>query len=218
MQALVEIGKSTIVEDQAVIGHPYREDAGPTRIGDHGIIRMGTIIYQDVIAGDYLQTGHYAVIRPFTRLGDHCAVFHRVVLEGMSKFGDGVRLMTGVYVPSRTHIGNHVFIGPGTMILNDRYPCRAHSPIRPKGPVIESEVVIGGGCTIGPGVHIGSGSFVGAGTTVMKDIPAGVLAFGSPMEFRELPPHLKGPNDRNLTEAPYDIWHPDAELPEDATW
>jgi acetyltransferase-like isoleucine patch superfamily enzyme len=218
MDTIAEIGTGAIVEEQAVVGYRYRPDAAPARIGDHSIIRMGTIIYADVEAGDYLQTGHYAVIRAFTRLGDYCAVFHRVVLEGLSRLGDGVRLMAGVYVPSRTTIGNHVFIGPGTMLLNDRYPCRSPSPERPKGPDIEDEVVIGGGCTIGPGVRIGRGSFIAAGTIVMKDVPPGVLAWGAPARFRPLPAHLDRDNDRLLTTAKYDLWHPEAPLPEDAEW
>lgn len=219
MESNATIGTHTIVEPDCIVGYKYHEQAGTTTIGDHGIIRLGTIIYGDVEAGDYLQTGHYAVIRAFTRLGDHCAVFHRVVLEGLSTLGTGVRLMAGVYVPSRTEIGDHVFIGPGTMLLNDRYPCRwGDEPETPKGPVIEDEVVIGGGCTIGPGVRIGRGSFIAAGTVVMKDVPEATLAYGSPMKKRELPAQLDRENDRSLTMAKYDIWHPEIPLPEDASW
>ncbi|MCK5861656.1 MAG: N-acetyltransferase [Candidatus Hydrogenedentes bacterium] len=218
MKPTVEIGETTIVEEQCTIGYEYHKDAGPVRIGEHGIIRMGTIIYCDVIAGDYLQTGHHAVIRPFTQLGNYCSVFHHVVLEGLSSFGDGVRLMVGVYVPSRTTIGNHVFVGPGTMFLNDKYPCRSEAPETPRGPTIEDDVVIGGGCTIGPGIRIGRGSFIAAGTLVMKDVPEKSLVYGTPMQYRPLPPHLDRPNDRGMTEAAYDIWHPEIDLPEEAKW
>lgn len=218
METNAQIGAGTIIEPQCTVGYRYHPQAGVTRIGSGGIIRMGTIIYGDVVAGDYLQTGHHAVIRAFTRLGDYCAVFHRVVLEGLSELGDGVRLMAGVYVPSRSHIGNHVFIGPGTMLLNDRYPCRAETPETPKGPTIEDDVVIGGGCTIGPGVRIGCGSFIAAGTLVMKDVPAHTLAYGTPVRHRAIPTYLDRPNDREMTEARYDIWHPEIDLPEDATW
>jgi acetyltransferase-like isoleucine patch superfamily enzyme len=214
---LAEIGEETIVEDGCTVGLRYRRDAGPAVIGSHGIIRMGTIIYGDVKAGDYLQTGHHAVIRAFVRLGDYCAVFHRVVIEGLCELGDGVRLMIGVYLPSRTKIGNQVFIGPGTVCLNDRYPARTDT-IEPRGPVIEDEVVIGGGCTIGAGVTIGAGSFVAAGSLIIRDVPRGVLAMGSPATYRPLPDHLRRPNNRGLTMAPLDLWHPDAPLPDDASW
>ncbi len=211
------IGAHTIVEDGCVVGYRYHPDAGPARIGSNGIIRIGTIIYGDVEAGDFLQTGHHAVIRAFTRLGDYCAVFHRVVLEGLTELGDGVRLMAGVYVASRSRIGNQVFIGPGTILLNDRYPGRSDR-IEPRGPTIADEVVVGGGCTIGPGVRIGARSFVGAGSLVLKDVPEGMLAVGSPATCRPLPDHLDRPNNRDLTTARYDLWHPRCDLPEDARW
>jgi maltose O-acetyltransferase len=45
---------------------------------------------------------------------------------------------------------------------------------------IEDEVWIGANATVGAGVTIGKGSIIGAGSVVTKDIPAGVIAVGSP--------------------------------------
>ena len=207
-------GKGTIVEPGATVGFRYHPNAGHTIIGRFGIIRMGTIIYADVVFGDYLLTGHYAVIRARVNGGDYCAIGNHSTLEGYIELGTGVRIMSHVYIPSRTVIGNNVFIGPGTIFLNDKTPCRygsrdASVPV-PKGPVIEDDVVIGGSCTINPGIRIGSRSFIASGTLVTKDIPPDSLAKGSPVRFEPIPETLRGENNRKLTQNPIDIWHPDS--------
>ena len=51
---------------------------------------------------------------------------------------------------------------------------------------IEKNVLIGARCFLLPGIKIGAGSLVSAGTVIYKDVPNGVLAFGSPLQFKEL--------------------------------
>jgi acetyltransferase-like isoleucine patch superfamily enzyme len=128
-------------------------------------------------------------------------------LEGIIRFGDGVRVMSHVYIPSRTWFGDHVFVGPGVTFLNERYPLRSEGTV-PKGASIEDDVMIGGGCTILPGVRIGQRSFIAAGSVVTKDIPARSFVVGVPGRITPLPPHLDRVNDRTVTIQPIDMWHP----------
>lgn len=203
------IGAETIIEPGAFVGIQYHKDAGPAHIGAHGILRSGTLIYGDVTLGDYFQSGHYTVIRAKVHAGNYCTVSNHSTLEGIIRLGDGVRIMSNVYVPTRTWIGDHVFIGPGVTFLNDPTPGRQEGePREPRGAIIEDDVVIGGGCTILPGVRIGARSFIAAGTLVTKDIPPRMLAKGRPARFEALPPTLDRQNDRRLTEQPLDLWHP----------
>ncbi len=207
-----KIGKNTIVEPGAIVGYRFHSKAGHATIGSFGIIRIGTIIYADVHFGKYLQTGHYSVIRAHVRGGDYCAIGNHSTLEGIILLGSGVRIMSHVYISSRTFIGNNVFVGPGTTFLNDNTPCRYGSadaePSVPKGPVIEDDVVIGGGCTLNPGIRIGKRSFVASGTLVTKDIPPDSLAKGSPVRIEAIPEKLYGQNNQKITQNPLDIWHP----------
>ena len=135
-------------------------------------------------AGDYFQTGHYAVVRAKVRIGDYCTLFHHSTIEGIVRLGDGVRIMANTYIPSRTWIGDHVFIGPGVTILNDRIPGRHPTPETPRGPTIEDDVMIGGGVTLLPGIHIGERSFIAAGALVTKDVPARSFVQGVPGVIR----------------------------------
>jgi len=56
-----------------------------------------------------------------------------------------------------------------------RAKCESAEPI-----VIEDNVWLGGGAIVCPGVTVGRNTVVGAGSVVTKDLPADVLAVGSP--------------------------------------
>lgn len=82
------------------------------------------------------------------------------------------------------YIGNSVMIAPNVTIATGTHPI--HPQLRKKQaqfnvPVyIEDNVWIGANATILPGVRIGENSVIGAGSVVTHDIPANVVAVGSP--------------------------------------
>ena len=203
-----QVGEGTFIEPDVCVGFRYHKDCGPARVGKQSILRKGTVIYGDVTLGDYFQSGHYAVIRAKVRMGDYCTLCNHSTLEGIVRAGTGVRIMSHTYVPSRTWIGDHVFIGPGVTFLNDRFPGRKDEMETPRGATVEDDVMIGGGCTILPGVTIGTRSFIAAGAVVTGDVPPHSLVVGVPGRIRPLPAHLDRPNNRRLTVQPVDLWHP----------
>ncbi|AME09817.1 transferase [Gemella sp. oral taxon 928] len=85
---------------------------------------------------------------------------------------------------SPVNIGNGAFIAPGVCIACSGHAI--HPEQRAKGvstsaPItLEDNVWIGANSTVCGGVTIGKGSIIGAGSVVNKDIPAGVIAAGSP--------------------------------------
>jgi acetyltransferase-like isoleucine patch superfamily enzyme len=198
------IGREARIDPHVVLGYRYPGDAQPTRIGDHAIVRSGSVIYADVTIGDRFQCGHNVVIRAHTTIGDRCVVHHQCTLEGRIRIGTGVKIMAHVYVPSTTEIGDMVFIGPGTTFLNDKYPMRQAAPVT--GACIADGVTIGGGATICPGVSIGRNAFVGAGAVVNKDVPPDTLAIGVPARHHPLPESLAGGNLPELLLPQTDLW------------
>ena len=85
---------------------------------------------------------------------------------------------------SPVHIGDRVFIAPGTCLS-----CAGHSldarqrseGIGTSVPiVIEDDVWLGANVTVCAGVTVGCGSVIGAGSVVTRDIPGGVVASGNP--------------------------------------
>ena len=212
------IGEGTTIESDVLIGFRYHPKCGPAVIGRHSILRKGTIVYGDVRAGDYFQTGHYAVIRAKVELGDYCTLCNHSTIEGIVRMGEGVRIMSHTYIPSRTWFGNHVFVGPGVTFLNDRRPGRTDETTTPRGATIEDDVMIGGGSTIVAGVTIGERSFIAAGAVVARDVPPRSFVRGVPGGIEPLPAHLDRPNDRRLTQQPLDLWHPLTPSLDDLDW
>ncbi|OZG61492.1 bacterial transferase hexapeptide repeat protein [Bifidobacterium lemurum] len=83
-------------------------------------------------------------------------------------------------------IGDHTMIGPNVTLVTTGHPVRPD--LREKlgqysePVVIGRNVWIGAGVTVLPGVTIGDNSVIGAHSLVTKDIPANVVAYGSPCE------------------------------------
>lgn len=107
--------------------------------------------------------------------------------------GDGSFLNHGAYLMDGAPItiGSHVFIGPNLGAYTALHPLLASERnlgLERALPItIEDDVWIGGDVTICPGVTVGHDSVIGAGSVVTRDIPAGVLAMGSPCRpVREL--------------------------------
>jgi len=81
-------------------------------------------------------------------------------------------------------IGDDVQIGPNVQLLTPTHPVEAdlrRARWEAAEPItIGSNVWLGGGVIVLPGVTIGENSVVGAGSVVTRDLPANVVAMGSP--------------------------------------
>ena len=81
-------------------------------------------------------------------------------------------------------IEDDVMIGPNVTICTAAHPVSPR--LRAKGLQYNKPVRIcagawlGAGCVVLPGVTVGAGSVIGAGSVVTHDVPAGVVAVGSP--------------------------------------
>ena len=77
-----------------------------------------------------------------------------------------------------------VGLGPGVQLLTATHPLEAaerRKKLEQGKPItIGEEVWLGGGVIVLAGVTIGDRTTVGAGSVVTKDLPADVLAIGSP--------------------------------------
>jgi acetyltransferase-like isoleucine patch superfamily enzyme len=184
------LGDGAQIFEPVTLGFPSRDrinESGFTgsTIGDRAILRSGTIIYCDVSIGDDFSSGHNVLIREKTRIGDRVSIGTASIIEGRTTIGNDVNIQSLVYIPTNTMIGNHVFIGPNTVLTNDRYPPSRTGGL--EGPRLSDGAAIGANVTILPGVCIGEGALIAAGAIVTKDIPPHKLAIGAPAKIRELP-------------------------------
>ncbi|MHA1590203.1 MAG: DapH/DapD/GlmU-related protein [Candidatus Njordarchaeales archaeon] len=193
------IGDFSIIDSNVIIGYPKKSHlleilnrpsldtmssiietldklSSGARISSHTIIRSGTIIYENVRIGKKFETGHNVLIREDTIIGSNTKIGTGTVIDGKTRIGDNVNIQSNVYIPLLTVIEDDVFIGPGAIILNDKYPPSK----KLVGVTIKRGAVIGGGSVILPGVTIGERAVVGAGSVVTKDVPPETVVIGAP--------------------------------------
>ncbi len=191
---LASYGENTIVQEGVQLSENRQPGDMPTKLGAFSLVRSGTILYANVSAGDYFQTGHNVLVREKTVIGKHVVIGTNSVVDGNVSIGDFVKIESCCYIPTHVHIGSRVFIGPSVTMTNDRYPLKLRDAYKPDGPVIEDNVTIGAGVVILPGVIIGSGSFIAAGAVVTKNVPPGSLVKGVPGIASRLPKYLSEQN------------------------
>ena len=86
-----------------------------------------------------------------------------------------------IYGPCR--IGDRVFIGPNSVVVNDNHPKAIFPKVwEPKDgtTIIEDDSSISSNCTILAGIKIGRNAVVGAGAVVVEDVVSGTTNVGVP--------------------------------------
>ena len=81
-----------------------------------------------------------------------------------------------VTISNQCQLGDNVFIGPNSSLLNDKFP---HSKCLTPS-IIKDNVVIGGCVTILPNVTVHENSVIAAGSVVTKDVPPETVVKGVP--------------------------------------
>jgi acetyltransferase-like isoleucine patch superfamily enzyme len=108
------------------------------------------------------------------------------------RIGKNVEIMPNIaldiFFPEMTEIGDGTVIGISCFLT-----CHEFNPGEFRyGPIkIGKNVLIGARSFVLPGVTIGDGAMVSAQTVVYKDIPPNVIAFGSPLVFKEIEKNKK---------------------------
>ncbi|RLF17380.1 MAG: N-acetyltransferase [Thermoprotei archaeon] len=189
------IGEECLIEDWVIIGHPKRkgllqastkafnslnkaldEESRGAKVGRGVIVRSGSVIYENVELGDYVETGHYVLIRENTQIGREVKVGSGTIIDGEVKVGDRTNIQSCAYLPPKTLVGKEVFIGPRAVITNDRYPFSG----KLVETVVEDGVVIGANAVLVAGIRVGKRAVVAAGAVVTKSVEEGVVVAGCP--------------------------------------
>jgi acetyltransferase-like isoleucine patch superfamily enzyme len=201
------VGKNCTIMENVILGYPTNKVLSEAQssdqtlerypfvgasIGDNAVIRSNSTLYCDVTAGNGLRTGHNVMVREHTSVGNNVLIGTNTVIDGHTTIGNNVSIQSNVYIPTNTTVEDNVFLGPCSVLANDKYPIRVEYGL--KGPRLKKGASIGANVTILPDVEIGEGAMVAAGALVTKDVPPWKLAIGSPAKIVELPEKLKSMN------------------------
>lgn len=122
-----------------------------------------------------------------------------------AKIGQGAIIRPSVTItyPWKVKIGDYAWIGDNVVLYSlgeididahavisqNSYLCAADHdythqdfPIRSRKIIIGPEVWVASDVFVAPGVNIGQGAVIGARSSVFKDMPVGMLCYGSPCE------------------------------------
>jgi len=105
-----------------------------------------------------------------------------------STISDGVQIMAGVTIQTKTCVGENSIINTGAIIDHDCIVGK-HTHVCPGavisgGVTIGNNAFIGAGATVIQGIKIGNNSVVAAGAVVINNVPEGVTVKGIPAKIK----------------------------------
>jgi UDP-2-acetamido-3-amino-2,3-dideoxy-glucuronate N-acetyltransferase len=129
-----------------------------------------------------------AQVRRGALIGAECVIGRDVFIDVEVTLGDRVKIQNSALLYHGVTVEDGVFIGPGAILTNDRYPRAITSTGDLAGDVdwTVSPIVLRHGCSVGAGavvvagVDIGTYAMVGAGAVVTRDVPGHALVAGNP--------------------------------------
>jgi len=142
----------------------------------------------DVSVGPRTSVWNRAVLRKGASLGADCIIGRDVFVDEGVHLGDRVKVQNGALVYHGVSVDNSVFIGPGAILTNDRFPraITASGELARGDDWTLSPIDLREGCSIGAGAVVVAGTVVGrfatvgAGAVVTRDVPDYALVAGNP--------------------------------------
>jgi acetyltransferase EpsM len=116
--------------------------------------RLATAIHPRATVASGVQVGAGSVIVDGSVVNPAAVIGENVIINTCASVDHECIIADGVHIAPGAHLAARVEVGRGSWV--------------------------GIGSVVKEGVRIGAGSMVGAGSVVLRDIPEGVLAYGSP--------------------------------------
>jgi UDP-2-acetamido-3-amino-2,3-dideoxy-glucuronate N-acetyltransferase len=139
-----------------------------------------------------VQIWHNSQVREYVDIGEGSVIGSNCYIGPGVKIGKNVRIQNNVNIYEPCLIRDFVFIGPGVVTTNDKYPRafnvkgeRISEKDWEKEQIeINSYASIGANATlIGP-ISIGEYSLIGAGSVVSRSVPSHSLTHGNPAKHK----------------------------------
>jgi UDP-2-acetamido-3-amino-2,3-dideoxy-glucuronate N-acetyltransferase len=142
---------------------------------------------------DDVTFGEGVMISPFTnlygcRIGDGTRIGPFVEIQRDAVIGARCKIQSHAFICSGVEIEDEVFVGHGTLFINDKFPrattdagdLKTDADWSLQRTVVERGAALGSGVVVLGGISIGAGALIGAGAVVTRDVPAGQTVTGVP--------------------------------------
>jgi UDP-2-acetamido-3-amino-2,3-dideoxy-glucuronate N-acetyltransferase len=142
---------------------------------------------------DNVTFGEAVTVSPFTnlygcRIGDETRIGPFVEIQRDASIGARCKIQSHAFICSGVEIDDEVFVGHGTLFINDKFPrattdageLKTDADWSLQRTVVERGAALGSGVVVLGGIRIGAGALIGAGAVVTRDVPAGQTVTGVP--------------------------------------
>jgi UDP-2-acetamido-3-amino-2,3-dideoxy-glucuronate N-acetyltransferase len=142
---------------------------------------------------DDVTFGEGVVVAPFTnlygcRIGDQTRIGPFVEIQRDATVGARCKIQSHAFICSGVEIEDEVFVGHGTLFINDKFPrattdegeLKSDEDWTLQRTLVERGAALGSGVVVLGGVRIGAGALVGAGAVVTRDVAPGETVAGVP--------------------------------------
>jgi UDP-2-acetamido-3-amino-2,3-dideoxy-glucuronate N-acetyltransferase len=149
---------------------------------------------------DGVDFGVDVIVGPFTNLygcsvGDETRIGPFVEIQRDVLIGARCKIQSHSFICSGVELGDEVFVGHGTLFINDKFPAATTDGGELKTDadwelvptVVERRASLGSGVIVLGGVRIGEGALVGAGAVVTRDVAPGEIVAGVPARVHARP-------------------------------
>jgi acetyltransferase-like isoleucine patch superfamily enzyme len=155
---------------------------------DDPIVHRTADVDERAALGPGTRVWHLAQIREDARLGSGCIVGRGAYVGPGVIIGNHVKLQNYALVYEPARLEDSVFIGPATVLTNDRYPRSIDVTGKVKRPddwdasgvVVREGASLGARVVVVAGCVIGRWALVAAGAVVTRDVPDYALVAGVP--------------------------------------
>src|SRR5512133_2912825 len=142
---------------------------------------------------DDVDFGENVVVSSFTnlygcRIGEETRIGPFVEIQRDAAIGARCKIQSHAFICTGVTIEDEVFVGHGTLFINDKFPrattdageLKTDADWSLQRTVVERGAALGSGVVVLGGVRIGAGALVGAGAVVTRDVLAGQTVTGVP--------------------------------------
>jgi acetyltransferase-like isoleucine patch superfamily enzyme len=144
--------------------------------------------------------GENVIVSPFTnlygcRIGAETRIGPFVEIQRDAVIGVRCKIQSHTFICTGVEIGDEVFVGHGTLFINDKFPrattadgtLKTEADWHLERTVVERGAALGSGAVVLGGIRIGAGALVGAGAVVTQDVAPGETVAGVPARVRPAP-------------------------------